>query len=155
MIASHIEKGETRIFLWKSHAGSVGNPGCMYDWRSSQRHIKAPRPYATENEAVVAMGIMILINGSYVQLNALKPHIGFGPCECIGCFDLKSRLYIEPMFWSLLAILIKSVEGCLRACLLQKLTEAYFCKNFYTPQLALICSTEGSGGILPWKILKS
>ena len=45
--------------------------------------MKAPRPYATENEAVVAIGIMNLINRSYVQLNALKPHIVLGPANVL------------------------------------------------------------------------
>ena len=34
---SHIEKGGTRIFLWKPHTGTAGfEPGRMHDWRVSR-----------------------------------------------------------------------------------------------------------------------
>ena len=36
-LPSHIEKGDTRLFLWQTHAGSPGsNTGRMHDWRGSQ-----------------------------------------------------------------------------------------------------------------------
>ena len=58
-LPSHIEKGDTRLFLWQTHAGSPGsNTGRMHDWPGSQtRYQSAMSPSFWRVYHILSAGI--------------------------------------------------------------------------------------------------